>query len=89
MAVRNPTSVSVSSLSGRSRGTATPAANGVVTAFTIAHGLGSAPAYVSVVPRNALSAALCYVTSDATNITVTYLVAPLTGSLGFSWSAEL
>jgi hypothetical protein len=89
MAVKNPTQVSAASLTGRSRGTATPAANGILTAFNIAHGLGSTPALVAVSPRNALSAALRFVTVDATNIAITYLVAPPTGSLSFAWSAEL
>lgn len=68
-------------------GSATPAANGILTSFTIAHGLGSAPSYANACAGNVLSAALFFVTSDATNITITYAAAPLTGALSFKWVA--
>jgi hypothetical protein len=45
-------------------------------AFTIAHGLPAAPTQYYVTPRNAVSAALHFVTVDATNVTVTFLAAP-------------
>jgi hypothetical protein len=45
-------------------------------AFTIAHGLSAAPTYYYVTPRNAASAALHFVTVDATNVTITFLAAP-------------
>lgn len=45
-------------------------------AFTIAHGLPAAPTLYYVTPRNAVSAALHFVTADATNVTVTFLAAP-------------
>lgn len=77
-----------SDIQGRARGTSAPVAAGGST-FTIAHGLGSTPVFASVHPRNLLSAALYTVTADATNITVTYLVAPSPGALSFYWSAEL
>lgn len=78
-----------SALTGRSRGVANPAANGVLTSFNIPHGLGAAPAYVCVTPGNLLSAALMYVTADATNITVTFAAAPLVGDLSLRWVAEI
>jgi len=87
MPINNPSSAA--SIQGRSRGSATPTAPGAVASFTIAHGLGSTPAHYTVTPRNALSAALMYVTADATNLTITYAAAPLAGALSFSWSAEL
>ncbi len=68
-------------------GTSTPAANGVLTSFTIPHGLGAVPKYANVAVGNVLSSALYFVSSDATNITVTYAVAPLAGALAFSWIA--
>lgn len=77
-----------SSLTGRSRGSATPTAAGGST-FTIPHGLGSTPAYCSAQPKNALSAATYTVTADATNIIINYLLPPSAGALGFFWSAEL
>lgn len=71
------------------KGTATPAANGVLTAFSAAHGLGAVPTFVSVMPGNALSAGDFWVTSDATNVTINYVVAPTTGALNLKWKAEL
>jgi hypothetical protein len=68
-------------------GSSTPAANGVLTSFSFAHGAGSLPTYVNVTFKNVLSAALNFVTWDSTNITVTYLTAPLTGALAFTWLA--
>jgi hypothetical protein len=56
------------------------------TVFTIAHGMLKAPVWCGVTPGNALSAALFSCTWDATNITVTYLVA-LTGTLSLEWIA--
>lgn len=56
------------------------------TVFNIAHGVGSAPSFVSVTPKNTLSAALFNVSWDATNITITYLTG-LTGALSLGWMA--
>ena len=64
-------------------GTATPTGSST-TVFTIPHGLGTAPTFSKVTPKNALSAALFYATTDGTNITVTYLAA-LTGALSLNW----
>ena len=71
------------------------AASGVVnptgtatTVFTIPHGLGAIPAHAVITPRNALSAALYYLTVDSTNITVTYL-AGITGALSIGWFAYI
>lgn len=75
------------SITNIKNGTATPATNGILTAFTIAHGLSGTPVHVNIVPKSALSSALFFVTWDATNITVTYAVAPLTGNLSLSWMA--
>lgn len=58
------------------------------TVFTIPHGFAVKPSFCSVAPANALSAALCYWTWDATNITVTYL-SGLTGSVSLEWCATL
>lgn len=53
---------------------------GAKTAFTIAHGLGAAPTHVAVTPGSAAAAGPFYATADATNLTVTYLTAPTTGT---------
>lgn len=66
-------------------GSATPTGT-ATTVFTVSHGLGSTPSFAAVSPKNVLTAALCHVTWDSTNITLTFLVA-LTGSLSFSWVA--
>jgi hypothetical protein len=69
-------------------GTASPASNGVLTSFTIPHGLGTTPSSYSVMGGNALSVANPYfVTADATNLTVTYVLAPTTGTLSLKWMA--
>lgn len=66
-------------------GTSSPTGS-ATTVFTIAHGMGTIPSWCGVTPGNALSAALFYATWDATNITITYLVA-LTGATSFEWVA--
>lgn len=69
-------------------GSATPASNGVLTTFTIPHGLGVVPTSYSVTAGNVLSAANAYaVTADATNLTVTYLLAPTAGTLSLKYMA--
>lgn len=64
--------------------------NGSTTAFTISHGLGGNPNSVSVLPLTDAAAAKRTVTKDGTNITVTYAVAPPsgTGNLKFRWSGH-
>ncbi|HEY8879200.1 MAG TPA: hypothetical protein VIN03_16650 [Roseateles sp.] len=81
--------VPASSIQGRSRGSSAPNSPGGQATYTIAHGLAGTPSFVCVQPKNTLSAALFFLTADATNITITYAVAPLSGTLGFYWSAEL
>ena len=72
----------------RARGTANATANGLISSIAFPHGLGAVPANVTVQARNALSAATSFVTTDATNITITFLNIPLGGALSFYWSAE-
>lgn len=80
---------SISQLQGRARGIYTPTAPGAVSVFSLAHGLAGTPVFVDVQPRNLLSAALLFVTADATNINITFAAAPLAGALNFYWVAEL
>ena len=73
------------------KGTLTTSPNGSATAFTIPHGLGTAPTGVSVTPAS-VKAVGGYVSAvDATNITVTYGTAPTTGTndLILRWTAKL
>jgi hypothetical protein len=63
---------------------------GAVTVFTFAHGLDATPAAATVTPVSAAAAGPFYVTSDATNVTVTYLTAPPAGAgnVVLNWRAE-
>ncbi|MBS1960702.1 MAG: hypothetical protein JST04_00695 [Bdellovibrionales bacterium] len=56
--------------------------NGSTTAFTIAHGLGVAPKFVSLTAKNANAASggVPYLTYDATNIVINFTTAPSSGS---------
>lgn len=67
-------------------GVATPTANAVTTVFTIPHGLSSVPKHAEVSAGNALTAVLRHVSWDATNITITFLTAPLAGTLSLRWA---
>ncbi|KJL39895.1 hypothetical protein [Microbacterium trichothecenolyticum] len=67
------------------------AQNGGGTTFTIPHSLSRAPRTVTVTPGSADAAADFYVTSDATNITVTYAAARPAGvgNVALNWSASI
>lgn len=69
-------------------GRATFAGTGSLPVFTIAHGLGAEPRTISVTPGSAAAATDYYATSDATNITVTYVTAPASGAtVVLNWQA--
>jgi exopolysaccharide biosynthesis protein len=74
-------------------GTLTYNGDGVATSKTIAHGLGVIPAYYQVTPAslNTGTAGIKYVTADATNLTVFFNVAPVTGTnnIVLNWKAEV
>jgi hypothetical protein len=53
--------------------------DGIATDFVYTHNIGAAPSAVSVVPCSLRAAALFYVTHDASDITITFLAAPLAG----------
>lgn len=67
--------------------------NGVFgkTVFTWAHGLGQVPRTYRVEATTTAAAGLRAVTVDATNVTVTYLLAPSVGTnnLGLHFEAAL
>lgn len=71
-------------------GQVTLSGTGSATAFTIAHGLASTPSSVRVTPGSAAAATPFYVTSDATNITVTFTTAPASGTnnVVLNWNAD-
>lgn len=72
-------------------GAATFSGTGAQTVFTIAHGLYAAPSMLAVTPATAAAAGSLYVTADATNVTVTYTTAPVTGTnnVVVNWRAEV
>lgn len=71
------------------KGRATLNGTGAATTFTIAHGMDAAPSMVIVTPGSSAASTAYYVTVDATNITVTYTVAPAsgTGNVVLNWHA--
>lgn len=75
----------------RKSGTSTQSGTGILTSFTIAHSLGATPTFLSVQAGSANAVGIAYVTADATNITVYYDIAPLTGTnnLTFYWEATV
>lgn len=72
-------------------GVATFSGTGSQTAFTIAHSMGAAVKSVTVTPGSVGAASNYYVTSDATNITVTFTTAPASGTnnVVLNWRATL
>jgi hypothetical protein len=69
----------------------TASANGSQTAFTIPHFMASAPATARITPGSVAAAAPFYVTTDSSNLTVTYLTAPAAGTnnLVLNWNADV
>lgn len=68
-------------------GQTTQTSDGIQTVFLVAHGLPSIPLYASMIGRNTNSGGEKFVNWDATNISVTYLIAPAPGSVVFNWIA--
>lgn len=80
--------VSWVSLTVVNTGTATGAANGSTTVFTIAHSIGSTPSMAQVIPSSVIGSTVNYSFAyDSTNITVTFASAPSTGTITFQWLA--
>jgi hypothetical protein len=63
--------------------------NAVQTVFNIPHGLGSTPAFISVEPASADAFGSFTRTKDATNVIITYQIAPPSGfgNVTFQWGA--
>lgn len=76
-------------LSVMSKGSATKSGDSSTTVFTIAHGMTSTPASAYVVPSSVDALGEYQVDVDPTNITITYQVAPATGTnnLSYYWMA--
>lgn len=74
-------------------GTLTYNGDGTSTTKTVAHGLSSAPTFFQVTPSSADAgtAGIKFVTADATNLTVTFNTAPVTGTnnVKLTWKAEV
>jgi len=58
---------------------------GSTITYNIPHGLGVTPTYARADAKNAASAGIQFVTWDATNIIITYSVAPASGTNNLSW----
>jgi hypothetical protein len=69
------------------RGTTTKTGNGSTKVFTIAHGMGITPTSYFVHGNSVDALGAFTLSADSTNITVTYTVAPPTGTnnLAFTW----
>jgi hypothetical protein len=66
-------------------GVSTQNGNASTTAFNIAHGLFTTPLNYSVMPQTADARGTPIVTADATNLVVTYPMAPPTGTSNLIW----
>lgn len=67
------------------KGSNTQSGDASTSAFTITHGLGATPAYVSIVPSSADAVSDFYATASSTLITITYNAPPPSGSSNLSW----
>jgi len=68
------------------RGTNTQSGTGGSTlVYNIPHGLGVTPTYARADAKNSATAGIQFVTWDATNIIITYSVAPASGTNNLSW----
>lgn len=63
------------------------AANGSTSVFTIPHGAAALPVYANATANSALGDGNKFITWNATNITVTFDVAPAAGTLNLNWIA--
>lgn len=71
---------------GGASGTSTQSGNATQTVFTIAHGLtGATPpkAFIEIKSNDALGTPV--ITTDTTNITLTYPMAPASGTNNLTW----
>ena len=70
--------------------TTTKSGTGVATSFTIPHDLGTKPSQFNVIPNNSAAANIAYITTDSTNLTINYTVAPANGTnnLAYTWWAD-
>jgi hypothetical protein len=82
---------SATSVGSSGDGVATFSGTGAQTAFVINHGLFTTPVTVQVTAATSAAAASFYITVSATQITVTYLVAPAAGASNvvLNWWASL
>ncbi|OGO90837.1 MAG: hypothetical protein A2Y17_03610 [Clostridiales bacterium GWF2_38_85] len=65
------------------------AGNGSKTVYTITHGAGFVPGYVSVTPASKAAAVQYYVEADAQNIIITFITAPKNGKeIAFFWEIK-
>lgn len=75
----------------RNSGVATFSGDGNTTSFTIPHGLVSTPTHVSLEAKSSGAVGDKYWSADGTNITVTFITAPPTGTnnIVIDWKGEI
>ena len=68
-------------------GTSVQSGNGSLTSFTITHGLGQNPAYVSIQAGSTAAdgSLIRFITANTTTITITYKTAPTSGTNNLTW----
>jgi parallel beta-helix repeat protein len=72
-------------------GTATFSGNGSTVAFSFAHGLATTPTHVKISAKSDDAAGDWKWSADATNVTITFMTAPASGTnnVVFSWEAQV
>jgi len=66
-------------------GTETKGGDGTTQEFSIAHGLGSVPSTINVVPKSEDASADMWFNADASSIVVKYATAPPSGTDNLVW----
>lgn len=76
---------------GNSHGTFSGNGNGTTTAYTFNHNLAGTPLQFTLSPTNVAAGGIYAWSATSTQITVTYMTAPIsgTGDVTFSWTASL
>jgi hypothetical protein len=82
------TKVRIYDIYSHTRGTSTQSGNASTKVFNIAHTLLAAPTNVRITPATADALGTPVVTSDSTNIILTYPTAPPSGTNNLSWNWE-
>jgi hypothetical protein len=76
---------------GQKYGKSVQSGNGILTSFTITHGLGAIPTYCNVSAGSSAASSIQYFSADSTTITVVYAIAPpdTASNLILYWEVKL